>query len=290
MLELQGVARRTGAGLCTLTLVGLCLGATAPASFAAERAKPAKHEDNQAKQAAPTEATPAKAKPAKAEPAPAKPAKHRSAQHAAHRVKHREVVRSAPIKLDDLLLPGALAGAAATDPLLRRPSALLVVPAVAVPEASVPAATAPLVTAPVISVVVKKAPNTKAARSSSPTVSAEALLDVTTVSPVAARTVLAPRRLAIGPGHSLVQVTSARAVRAAAAAVTRAAAPAQVVNRELSHVGAWPAGPVSLRNQANGLPMAVALGGLVLALAAARGVSRMRQPRTDDPDLNFSSV
>jgi hypothetical protein len=122
------------------------------------------------------------------------------------------------------------------------------------------------------------------------------LLDVTTVSPVATRTVLAPRRLASAPSRSLGQVAATRAVAAksgttrAAASLRRAAAPGQLVNRDVPRIGDWPTGPVSLSSSTTGLPLAVALGGLVLALAAARGVARMRHPRTDDPDLSFPSA
>lgn len=278
MVLVHGVARRIGAAACTVSLTALCLGATAPASLADDRERPGKHGKQSAEKLAKHRGEPAthakKAKPAKAKKSKAgkakKPGQRKTTTAALVAKPHQaakpaKAERQARIKLDDLLLPDQL-GDGADEPV-RRPSSLV--------------APAP--------VVLKQA---KVDTGSAPSVSAESLLDLTSVSPVAARNVLAPRRLASSQ-VSVGQVSVARAADARAATARRAssvapvAAPVQVVNRAVPPIGAWPGGPVSWPSGTADLPLSIALGGLILALAAARGVSRMRHPQTDDPDLSF---
>ncbi|MBA2323468.1 MAG: hypothetical protein H0V92_05415, partial [Pseudonocardiales bacterium] len=202
MLELSGVARRVGAAVCTLTLTGLCLGATAPASHADEHGKNSKNAETPATHVAPAApAAPArKASPAKvakkAPAAKAKPssrpasgnAKPRQAQHPQGKPATEAGPAAAPaktarIQLDDLLLPGALS-VAATDPLVRRPSALVVTPLVQ------PVAPVPETTSSVILTKTKGKAGT-GGTAGTQTVSAAALLDVRAFSPTAVRTGIA---------------------------------------------------------------------------------------------------
>jgi hypothetical protein len=153
---------------------------------------------------------------------------------------------------------------------------LVSAPAVVVPETAPAPSVAVPETAPVPSVVVR--PVIRPAR---PGITAQSLLDIGTAAAAAPRHVLAVRTVATT--RVLVVQRNSRS------ATVRVQAP-QAVSKELPRIGAWPAGPSTLTSARADLPLSLALGGLLLALAAARGVARMRHPRTDDSHLSFGAV
>ncbi|MCW2545470.1 MAG: hypothetical protein JWM40_3022 [Frankiales bacterium] len=287
-----GSARRLGAATCSVLVAGLALGATAPASYADQRHKPTKHLSNAtarqvghrhhvspvlpvapvvvhvrhvAKPRNPHAATPAIPTVRPAIPAPKRP--------------HLK------IKLNDVLLPGLLGQDAtvtsgSTSTSTKHSSVLfgsrlatgttaVSAPVAAVPETAPAAAVVP-------SVVVERATRLR------PAVTAQALLDLTSVAPATPRRVLAARQLVI---------TRAPVVQASSRSLAVPARATQVISRELPRIGAWPAGPSAMTNTGADLPLSIALGGLLLALAAARGVAGMRHPRSDDDgDLTFAAI
>ena len=110
-----------------------------------------------------------------------------------------------------------------------------------------------------------------------PVVSAQALFAVT---PASVRRVVAAPPL---------RKPAAQAISHHATPVGRA--PVQTVSRALPRIGAWPAGPGAMTKTGTDLPLSLALGGLLLALAAARGVAGMRHPKSDDDGhLSFGAI
>jgi hypothetical protein len=305
-------AKRLGAVACSLTLGVLALGVTAPASYADQRhkpAKPAKHDSQPAVRHV-SQAGSLGHVSAKHHASPAalvlqrRAAKPRNLHAATPAIPTVRPAIPAPkrshvkIRLTDVLLPGLLgedtsssAKAEGTGSSAKHSSVLLgsrllsETPAVVAPTVVAPTVVAPAVVAPetapvpavVPSVVVKRA-----TRPLRPAVTAESLLDVTPVTP---RRALAARQLS--PRTLVAQTNS----RPAAAPVHRPAAPLQTVSKELPRIGAWLPGPGSMTKTGTDLPLSLALGGLLLALAAARGVAGMRHPRSeDDGHLTFGAI
>ena len=305
-------ARRLGAMACSLTMGLLALGATAPASYADQPRKPAetsKHAEHSegSKHTEQSKRSEVKAPirtavhPHRATPAAVEHKGRAVRQRTPHAAKQAvPTVRPAipaskrshvTVKLIDVLLPGLLgegSGSAAqladTGSAAKRASALIgsrlpsETPVVSTPSVAVPeAAPAPVV---VPSVVLR--PATGELR---PVIPAATLLDVTLVTPGSPQGVLAARKVST---RSLAAQGSSRR---ASASVHAAQGPTQVIRKELPRVGVWPSGPGALTRTGADLPLSLALGGLLLALAAARGVARMRHPRSDDDGhLTFAAV
>ena len=304
----RGLARRTGAVLCVSGIATLALGATASASFADHRDHPAKQGKHSshphARQDVPRHVTTASVvanhHAAKTHAAntratkthAAKPRNARAAQPAipsdrpAIPAAKRPHVTGKTIKLTDVLLPDLLGQTGSSTTTTKRASVLLgarLTPAVVTPAVvthtvtpSVTHTVTPPVTATVTvprvavpSVLVRQVPRAVAPAAA---VNAQSLLNI---SPV--------RQVSRSLGVQGISTLHAAARPARHLAV-------QAVSRELPRIGQWPSGPSALINTGADLPLSVALGGLVLALAAARGVAQMRHQRSeDDAELTFAS-
>lgn len=251
----RGTGTAVGASSCSLALAALLLGTTAtPALAAPDKHHAAKHHAAKHHAAKHHAAKHHRAKPHAAKPHAATPRNPHAALPAVPAAKDEQ---TSPVRRGSLVLGGQL-------PLTVTTAELP--PGVTAPELAAPEVVVP-------SVVVRQPPGQLRH------VAAEALLDVTAVTPAAAHRTVVLRHSATGAGGTVVVGSHRHAV----------AAESPLVTRTLPRIGSWPSGASGFAPAASDAPLSLALGGLLLALAAARGVARVRHARPEDPDLTFGT-